>query len=375
MKVSYVSACFDSSGYAEAARNNIGALDALGVEVNVVPVSFEPFSSVDAFGPLGNKVQSLINTSGSAGIQILHLTPDNYHKYVLENKYNIGYAAWETSRLPESWVESINTLNEVWVPSEYNRKVFVDSGVTVPVSVMPHAFNNNEYADIEYKNVIPKSYESHFKFYSVFQWTERKNPLGLLKAFLTEFDGSCDAVLVLKTYMRDPTDPEDNIAIKREIQNLKQQLRLANYPRILLITSLLSRAQIRSLHKECNCYVSLHRSEGFGVPLAEAMFAGNPTISTNYSGNVDFSNLGTVPINHTLTPVCGMPWDNYRGDTEWAEPDLSQAKKQMRELYENRVYTTALGEEAKLGIQQSNSWKTIGQLMKDRLAYIEKEMR
>src|ERR1044072_9940649 len=99
MNVTYVSACLDTSGYAEAARNYIGALDKIGVNVDVVPVSFE--RNRPDLGKLGKLVSSLINKHQQGDIQILHMTPTNFPHFTKKAKYNIGYCTWETDRSEE----------------------------------------------------------------------------------------------------------------------------------------------------------------------------------------------------------------------------------------------------------------------------------
>jgi len=128
MKVTYISACMDNSGYAEAARNHIAALHQVGVTVEVKAISFEGFRS--NLGKLGGLVGSLIHNKPNNRMQIIHTTPECYSQFLGHGKYNIGFCAWETSKLPEKWVPLINQLDEVWVPCEHNKKVFTESGIT-----------------------------------------------------------------------------------------------------------------------------------------------------------------------------------------------------------------------------------------------------
>ncbi len=277
MNITYVSACMDSSGYAAAARNHIAALDHVGVTVNVKTVSFEGYRS--DLGRLGTLVQSLINRNPEGKIRIIHLTPQNYANTIKSDKYNIGYAAWETDKLPNDWVLMINKLDEIWVPCEHNAVVFKESGIDIPVRVMPHPFD----VDVEPcgpLDSVANVSKGDFVFYSIFQWTERKNPLGLLQAYLTEFKHDEKGALVIKTYLMNPSNPQEGESIKKSIQEVKRKLWLPSYPKILLISSLLSSEQITALHAEGDCYVSLHRCEGFGIPAVDAMLAGNPTVVT-----------------------------------------------------------------------------------------------
>lgn len=370
MRVRYVSACMDASGYAEAARNHIVALSESGVKVDVKPVSFERYRS--DLGMLGAKVANLISDNNSAKIQILHLTPENYRHLIDENKYNIGYAAWETSKLPDTWVGKINQLDEVWVPCQHNKECFLSSGVQIPVQVMPHPFKQEYGQGTETKNVIANTADDEFVFYSIFQWTERKNPSGLLRAYLTEFKPHEKVSLVLKTYLVNPENPGEATKIKSTIREIKSRLYIKDFPKMLLISKLLSREQISSLHTEGDCYVNLHRCEGFGIPLVEAMLHEKPVITTTYGGPQDFITTDTgYPVPYIMTPCYGMPWNTYTGHMEWAEPDIMAARRQMREVFENQKAAKQKGKAARKFVQENLSWEAIGQLMKNRIEEIE----
>jgi len=368
MEITYIGACLDSSGYAEAARNNIAALNAVGVKQKVVPISFE--AKKTNMGKLGDLIDSLIGDDRKTKIRILHATPPNYRNLVRKAHYNIGYAAWEASRLPDEWIPMINLLDEVWVPSQHNKEVF-EKSIDIPVYVIPHTFDVNEVENLEQSEPIVKGRDGEFYFYSIFQWLERKNPIGLLRAFLTEFKTDEHVTLVMKTFRQHPGRPEDAQSVTKGIQAIKHNLYLPEYPRLLLISSLMTRDQILSLHKQCDCYVSLNRCEGFGIPLTEAMLAGKPVIATQYGGAEDFLNKDNGwPIDYQMTPVAGMPWPMYKGYMEWAEPDLMQARRAMRFIFENREEAAEKGQRAKAWVKENLNWQTVGRLMKERLESI-----
>lgn len=370
MNVTYMSACLDSSGYAQAARNHIGALDSVGVKVNVVPVSFEGYRS--DLGNLGTLVQSLVSRNPPGDIQILHLTPENYSK-APKAKYTIGYSAWETDKLPPSWVPMINAVDEVWVPSEHNKMVYEKSGITKPIFVMPHPFENDYLAGATKETLVTNIKEEDYVFYSIFQWTERKNAVDLLKAYLTEFTAEENTALILKTYIVNPQNPVESNKIKAMVKEVKSRLHLDSYPKILLISSLLPSSEIKSLHKQSDCYLSLHRCEGFGIPIAEAMLASNPVIVTGYGGPVDFATSQEL-IPYDLTPVYGMPWNHYKGNMNWAQPRISAAKKSMRDLFSNQKKAKLIGEAGKKEVLSKLSWESMGNKMKTRLEEIESKL-
>lgn len=368
MEVTYISACFDSSGYAEAARNNIAALDAVGVEVHPTPISFEAYRA--DMGEIGSRIKGMMDRPGDPRIQIIHATPENYSKFIRPTKYNIGYTTWEASKLPKNWVGLINRLDEVWVPCTHNANVFLDSGINIPIKVIPHTFKEEITPATE--NVLSDRDPSEFMFYSIFQWTERKNPLALLKAYLTEFTPEDKVVLVIKSYFMNPDNANENTQMKEMIASVKKRLYMSEYPKILLISSLLSRDQILALHQTGDCYVSLHRCEGFGIPIVEAMTAGKPVITTSYGGPSDFVEDGVTgyDVSYTMTPCFGMPWPLYTGEMDWAEPDVAHAKQQMRRVFENQADAKKVGETAQQYIKSKFNWNTVGSLMKTRLEEI-----
>jgi glycosyltransferase involved in cell wall biosynthesis len=365
MKVTYVSALLNSSGYAEAARNNIAALGSVGVEVEAVPLSFESFQS--DLGKLGAKVSSLICSNPTADIQIVHATPNTYTKLRKADKYNIGYTTWETNKLPDDWAACINLMNEVWVPSSKDVEVFKASGVTIPIYCIPHAFNRKLF-ESESQNLPLKLDSNTYLFYAIFQWISRKNPVAMLKAYFTEFRPEENVCLALKSYWLDPGSSSEKELIKKNILEVKEKLRLKTYPRVMFISELLSRGQIHDLHRRGNCYLSYHADEGFGITCAEALMAGNPVISTDYGGTKDFITPKTgFPISYQLTPCYDMPWNNYPGSMYWADINVMEARKQMRWVYEHQNEAAAIGKNGQDYVDKFLSWEVVGGLMLDRL--------
>lgn len=368
MKIKYIGSIFDSSGYADAARNNIAALHLVGADLEVQAVSFESFkSNLGKLGSLCKKLSEKKHTDPD--IQIIHLTPQHFPRMRHPTAYNIGYSTWETSKLPPNWAEMLNSMDELWVPSQHNVEVFKRSGVTKPIYCFPHTFNTTKEVDSEASSIIQSLADDEFVFYNIFQWLERKNPISLLIAYLTEFTRDDNVALILKTYLMTPGKENEIDIIKAAVSEVKTKLWLDSYPKVLLITSLLSTDQIASLHARGDCMVSLTRCEGYGIPLAEAMLAGNPVITTNYGGPIDFidhKRTGFL-VESKMTPTFGMPWDIYKGDMKWGDPDIIKTSKYMRLLYENRDRSKAMGIAAKKQLRKDLGWNTIGKAMLERL--------
>lgn len=368
MKVNYVSACLDASGYADAARNYIAALKATDIKVDVTALTFEKFRS--DLGKLGTMIKNMIVENSVSDINIIHTTPTIFPKVKIHGKYNIGCTTWETTKLPQGWADACNHMNELWVPCKQNVEVFRESGVKIPIHLIPHAFSRELFEE-ETDALQIQNQDQNFTFYSVFQWTERKNPVDILKAYLTEFKAHENVCLLLKTYMFDPGSEAEKGKIKAIITEIKEKLYLKNYPKILLISSLLSKPQVNAIHKHGDCYLSFHRNEGFGIPIIEAMMAGKPVICTGYGGPADFVTKETgFPVPWQMTPCFGMPWDTYTGEMEWADINIMEARKSMRWVYNNREAAKQIGLQGQKFVDENFSWKAVGQLMKERLESI-----
>lgn len=367
--VKYIGALRDSSGYASSARSNLrGLLSSGEIDLTAGCVSFERQKT--SHGDGDRLVTSLIDRQVSHKIQIVHLTPDNFISHRKPHGYNIGYAAWETDRLPDKWVDHCNSMNEIWVPSEWNVGVFSDSGVSVPIYCMPHIIPPPSSGSVDEEVAIGD--KDTFVFYSIFQWIERKNPLCLLRAYLTEFEPDEPVALALKTYRLDTSEREQQL-IRSDISAIKKSLRLPRTPPIIFFSKLMTYQEIEALHRRGDCFVLPHKAEGFGIPIAEAMIHSKPTIATNYSGNLTFmTKQNSYLIDYQDSPVYGMIFGNYHGYMNWAEPSIGHLKKLMREVYENRK---AAQEKALLGkktIEEGYNEQVIGRRMVNRLKEISK---
>jgi glycosyltransferase involved in cell wall biosynthesis len=361
MKVLYTSAAYDSSGYAEAARNYICALaQQPGIDLSLQLVSFENWTT--QIGQHYDEVMKpLVNKPMDPDVQIIHLTPENFPRYHRPGIKNIGYTVWETSELPEAWVPMLNAMDEIWVPCDWNVEVFKNSGVTVPVLKVPHTFHEKNFqkVDLPDKFNIP---DDAFVFYSVFQWNARKNPEDLLRAYYHEFSKSDNVCLVLKTYAYNHS-PEDLQFIKQRIMKLKQSMWLPDTAPIVLIHESLSREEMAALHTRGDAFVLTHRAEGWGIPHFESMAAGNVTIATNFSGNLEFMNQdNSLLVNHTMTPCYGMDRGTYHGRMAWAQPDVVDFGKKMRQAYDG--FTPA--EKPELVLKKF-SWDTVGTQIVNKL--------
>lgn len=249
----------------------------------------------------------------------------------------VGLWFWELSTMPTHFAESLRHLEQVWVASEFTadavRSLHPDIPVrtiTVPLSprVQPTPLSRNLLG-------LPDGFlfVVNFDFNSVMA---RKNPLDAIATFRRAFPVSGVAHLVVKTTNAD----------RFPLQADRLRRAAEGRPDIHLIDELWSAAEITALHELADCYVSLHRSEGFGLNIADAMDAATPVIATGYSGNLQFcDHRSALLVPYTLARV-GPDAHPYHPDAEWAQPDLDVAVDMMRHVVERPGDAAALAQRA-----------------------------
>jgi SAM-dependent methyltransferase len=272
------------------------------------------------------------------------------------DRYSIGLWWWEIDEFPERFYRAFDHLEEVWVGSHFVADAISAASpipvvkVTMPVS-MPRIeeFDRAELG-------LPEGFVFLFVFdyHSVF---ERKNPLALVAAFEQAFPEGSGASLVLKSI-----NSEHYPAEHERLLGAAQ-----NHGDIHVVDRYVTAAEKNAMFAGCDCYVSLHRSEGFGNTLAEAMYLGKPVIATGYSGNMEFMTpQNSYPVDYTLTPV-GENSGPYPATGEWAEPDVGHAASLMRRVFEDQREAGARGRRASEDIRRNHSAETAGRAMAARI--------
>jgi len=369
--IKYIGPIFDSSGYAKACRGNIIALHKQGIPVTLAPLSFEKIRP--DFGEDGKILESLVNKPVDYNVVLIHTTPEFWSKHIEFGKTNIGYTIWETDKLHPDWKEYINkTVDKVLVGCDWNIDVFKNSGVTIPIGNVPHGICPQDSDSITNYNIAGVNDETYV-FYSIFQWTERKDPISLIKAYWYAFQNNENVALILKTYRMGFADKEKQI-VRETITRLKQVMPMDSYPPIYLVGNRLDRDEVLGLHKFGDCLISLDRGEGFGLVPFEAGACGNPIVVTGMGGVLEFAKPEhSFLCSYSLTPVFGMPMSPwYRGDQMWAEPSEEELIKNIRWVFTNRALAGAKGVRAKNFIKDNFSLTKVGLSMRKRLEEIVK---
>jgi glycosyltransferase involved in cell wall biosynthesis len=364
--IKYTGPIFDGSGYAQACRGNIMALLSLGVPVTLNPISFEKIKP--DLGEEGEVLKPLVGKKIDYNVNLIHSTPEFWEKNKEEGGANVGYTIWETSRLHPAWPEYINSnVDMCLVGCEWNIEVFRNSGVTIPMGVVPHGIKPEDYEACDPFHVQGLDKDAYV-FYSIFQWTERKNPLDMIKAYWYAFQNDENVALVLKTYRSDYSDAEKD-AIRTTLKRLRQVTIMDKYPPIYLIPNMLTGEEMCGLHARGDCYVSLDRGEGFGLGPFAAGASGNPIIVTGFGGTTEYAKPdNSYLVDYTLEPVFGMPWSPwYRGNQLWARPNVLDGAEKMRHVYENQDEAKEIGQKLKKHISENFNWNAIGQRIIDEV--------
>jgi glycosyltransferase involved in cell wall biosynthesis len=254
----------DPSGYGEFARFFAFALANSAAEISCENISLPiSVSKPMDLGIKGSLVKSKLTINPKPhDVNIIFMIPPLFKAYRRKQaKYNIGFTMFEADKLPNNWAALCNEMDAIFVPSEWNKKGFIESGVTKPIFVVPAGVVR---AEAITDPTIPR--DDIFTFYSIFQWVERKNPLNLIKAYYVAMQNKPNVRMVLKTYL-DTRVENNKERISYEINKLKKELKLSSYPELRLITNFLTTYEIKKLHLSSHCFVTPHRSEGWHMCL------------------------------------------------------------------------------------------------------------
>jgi glycosyltransferase involved in cell wall biosynthesis len=274
------------------------------------------------------------------------------------NKYNIAYWAWELEKCPIEWLPVLRMVDEVWAPSRFVQQAFSEH-TNIPVEYMPLCVTLPEFGrmDRRYFGLSDRTFVFLYTF-DFFSYLDRKNPYAAIRAFTLAFpDRKSDARLVLKVMNGKSESPSWLTMIQL----------IDGDPRIVIINRTLNRSDVLALLDASDCFVSLHRSEGFGRGPAEAMYLGKPVIVTNYSGNTDFTLAdNSCLVNFKLIRVEEGQYPFHQGQ-QWADADVEHAAWYMRKLYADNAYATRLGECGRTFIHENFNPRTIGAIYESRL--------
>jgi len=305
--------------------------------------------------------------SSLPGITLLSLNGEHFAEFdqmggraLLERDYVIAIWFWETEVLPPHIEKGFNYVDEVWTASSFVQNTLTAKSGGIPVNLIPHPIREPSGTSDEAHNHFP--FDNRFLFLFSFDYNScimRKNPDGVCEAFAKAFP---------------EPHPDGPLCLIKSINGNSHQLpkytleqKWEHRPDILFIDKFLPQYERDLLLRRANAVVSLHRAEGLGLTLLEAMAAGKPCLATNYSGNLEFMN----PKNSWLIPAKPTPIGSgslhYPADHFWVEPDYSAAAQRMREILEHPHQSATIAQLGCKDILRTHSLKAAGQSLIERL--------
>ncbi len=354
------------SGVGESARAMLRILKAAGTPV--APINFRT-------GNLSRQNEGIPGVAATEhlhAINLFHVNADqmaiaraSLGASLFEGRYNIGFWAWELAEFPDEWTPAFDLVDEVWVPSTFCQQAIAQKS-PVPVLCMPHSVEAPpDVAGDRARFRIAPGDIAFFAMCDVLSVPERKNPLGVAEAFRAAFPGDERVRLLLKI---------GNLEFQPDLAARLADLSRTD-PRITLVQGYLARAELWTLMASIDCYVSLHRAEGFGLGMAEAMACGKAVIATPWSGNVDFTHADNAClVDFALVPLA-RDLGPYRKGQRWAEPDIDSAARAMREVASSPALRARLAERGLRTVARELSPEALAPRIAGRLAGIHARLQ
>ena len=344
------------SGMGEAARASIRALTSAGIPVALNNV-------VSRLRAGDTTYRHAFVSDNPHSFNLVHLNADNMPAFAarrgrgyFQDRYTIGFWFWELSTFRDEWVPFAGYVDEAWVATTFIQKAVAAKcaipvrRMRLPVVLPPLPSRGRAHFG------IPEGPTAFLYVFDVSSQTERKNPLGAIRAFRRAALPHDRAVLVLKF-----GNPEyDRAGVRR----LHEEAAGLN---VVMLDGYLDRPDLCALLNAADCYLSPHRAEGYGLTLLESMALGKPVIATAYSGNMDFmTSDNSFPLDYTLVSLT-RDYGPYMRGAVWADPDVDKAAALIRQVVEAPVDAAARGARARTMVEHDYSARTAGIAMRTRL--------
>ena len=365
-----------ASGLGQATRLSASVLAETGLSVNAVNFG------LDNPAPEGFSRAGSTSDYRRAKINLIHLNAESiplvfaYEPDAFSGAYNIGYFFWELDTPAACHYLGMDMLDEIWVSTEYGVQIYQPEA-NKPVTNVGMCYEDlPEIERASSRRFVTDRFGfdgSEFVFlvaFDSFSFVQRKNPAGTLKAFCEAFEGVGDVRLVIKTQNRTKVQDPAQQKIWAEVDRL-----MKDDDRIVILDETLSYDDLLRLKKGSDCYVSLHKSEGWGFGMIEAMNLGVPVVCTGYSGNMDFCRSDTAwLVDYKEVELAKDDYIFVRKGQKWAEPDHGDAVRQLRAVYDRPKERDKRAGAALRHVKEDFSAKAIARRYETRLREILKSV-
>jgi len=367
--IAWTSHFLEGGGYTEEAIAAVEALEDAGLNVVANPVVWDrrdtPMPQAKA-----KRLAALLECDlPDEFVHVAHIGADRFKRHPAALR-NIGRTMFETDGLPALWRDQCNLMDEVWVPSEHNLHTFAGAGVdAAKLHKVPETFD----AELFDPGVAPLAAPglNGFVFLSMFSWIGRKAWDVLLRAWCKEFAAHDDVTLLLKT---DTAISAAGTDCRREVDAFVRGELKGNPDqgaRIVVLDRPLELTDLPRLYRAADAFVLASHGEGWGRPYMEAMAMGLPTIATGWSGNLEFMNDdNSYLVDYKLVPA---PEDSWLRGQRWAQPSVSDLRRAMRSVYENRTEAAAIGQRARADVLVSCRPELVAEAVRERLEAIARQ--
>lgn len=351
-------------GMGEQLRSHLQAGNAVGLHHR----AFDIFRYAQRTDPAhASLVEKLERRDVPPGIRIFHINGDEVDRVIeafeaqgneFAAGYNIVVPAWELPTYPTEWAKKLRRFDETWALSAFIQSALAAAGITAPligqaIEAPPGPLLSRRHFGIR---------ESAFvllTFFDLSSYASRKNPFAVIEVFnrLRAEAPFRDVHLVLK-------------AKNGERDAQEWAAGVATDPQIQVIDTPLDTLGVRSLINACDCFVSLHRAEGFGRGPGEAMALGRLAMATGWSGNVDFmTERNALLVGHAMVKLARDEYPNWRGQS-WADPDIAHACALLRPVLDDPARGAAIARRGQTEVLRSHGNRAVGLRILARLQEI-----
>lgn len=336
-----VGAMGTASGLGESARLCYDALRLSGIPACGIDISAGLMQPADA--PDYSLDDAAGNILEGPGTLILHVNSPlvplalmSVGRRLVKDKYIVGYWAWELPNLPADWHHGMPFVHEIWTPSRFTAEAIKPFAAGRQVRVVPHPVARRQLEPHPAIDTIDRPFTVLIIFDAASSFA-RKNPSAAIEAFRLAFGDDSSTQLIIKA-LHLSSFPSG----QRLIEDARQS---AN--NIIVIEKAMNASELAALYAKTDVVISLHRSEGFGLVLAEAMLRGLPVVATNWSGNTDFLNGDVgMPIGYRLVPAEDPQATYHHPEMQWAEANIKEAAAALQLLRAAPELRSRLGQAA-----------------------------